>query len=231
MKVVVRIRQTDICLWLIVGQADAAGIWLIIFITNLKLGDILDGILDDWIFDDTPDDISENWISDRCLWLIIDQSAARTWLKYLNWYWLQLTLLAHISSNSLYLFKQLFCPALGQILKDVGCHVDTPACPLEKSVLAKVASICAFFQGAFFGPTFVRFYVPCGRLSGFSPLASHSLTCRDRGRMSSWQSSVTFLISPLCPAWPAPAPWRPACPYMACKQLQLHASSLTNPCT
>ena len=166
MKVVVRIRQTDICLWLIIGQAVAAGIWLIIFITHLMswwhCGDILDGILDDWIFDDIPDGIPENWLFDDtlddisenqilncCLWLIIDHSAARTWLIYLNWYWFQLTLLAHISLNSLYLLKKLFCPALGQILKDVGCHVDTPACPLEKSVLAKVASICVFFQGAF----------------------------------------------------------------------------------
>ena len=45
--------------------------------------------------------------------------------------------------------------------------------------------------------TLERFYVACSHMSPFSRPVSHSLTCRDRGRMSPRQSSVTFLIFPL----------------------------------
>ena len=43
------------------------------------------------------------------------------------------------------------------------------------------------------------FFVACSHMSPFSRPVSHSLTCRDRGRMSPRQSSVTFLIFPLTP--------------------------------
>ena len=68
--------------------------------------------------------------------------------------------------------------------------------------------------------TCARFYAACSHMSPFSRPVSHSLTCRDRGRMSPRQSSVTFLIFPLC-SLPGPCL---AVRIWHAMQLQLHLS-------
>ena len=71
--------------------------------------------------------------------------------------------------------------------------------------------------------TCARFYVACSHMSRFSRPVSHSLTCRDRGRMSPRQSSVTFLIFPLTISLHEPCL---AVRIWHAMQLQLHLSPL-----